>query len=95
MQARTAGRTAVESVPVTVVDLPAAGPTAEPEVAREGAGVPAGRVRSRARPRATPRPTPLSRAEEYRYIRSDLRRLLITAGGLGVAMLALLLVLEV
>jgi hypothetical protein len=37
---------------------------------------------------------PLSRAEEYRYIRSDLRRLLITAGSLLAVMLVLLVVIE-
>lgn len=57
--------------------------------------VPPTRSRVRAQTRPTARPAALSRAEEYRFIRSDLRRLLITAGTLGVLMLALLLVLDV
>jgi len=37
---------------------------------------------------------PLSRDEEYRYIRSDLRRLVITAGSLLAVMLGLLVIVE-
>ena len=39
------------------------------------------------------RPIVLSREEEYRYIRSDLRRLVVTAGSLLAVMIALLVVL--
>lgn len=94
MEARMAARPIVERIPVVVVDSTTV-PTANPEVAPEAVGVPTGRARSRARTRTAPRPTGLTRAEEYRFIRSDLRRLLLTAGGLGVVMLALLLVLEI
>ncbi len=54
-------------------------------------------VERRSRPgavRATARPMVLSREQEYRYIRKDLQRLLITAGVLLVVMIVLLLVLE-
>lgn len=94
MEARMAARPIAERIPVVVVDSTTV-PTANPEVAPEAVGVPTGRARSRARTRTAPRPTGLTRAEEYRFIRSDLRRLLLTAGGLGVVMLALLLVLEI
>ena len=39
------------------------------------------------------RPIVLSREEEYRYIRSDLRRLVFTAGSLLAVMIVLLVVL--
>ena len=62
-----------------------------------GAGV-AAPARSRGsapvRSRATARPIVLTRAEEYRYIRSDLRRLLITAGAILLVMLVLLVIFE-
>lgn len=44
--------------------------------------------------RPTSRVVPLSRDEEYRYIRSDLRRLVITAGSLLAVMLGLLVIVE-
>lgn len=49
----------------------------------------------RGRAVASARPATISRQEEYRYIRQDLRRLLLTAGGLLVVMLVLLAVLDV
>ena len=44
-------------------------------------------------PRPMARPIVLSREEEYRYIRSDLRRLVFTAGSLLAVMIVLLVVL--
>ena len=38
------------------------------------------------------RGTPLSRAQEYRFIRGDVRRLILTAGGLLLLMVILLMV---
>ena len=46
------------------------------------------------RAQAAARPFALSRSEEYRYIRADLRRLLITAGSLLALMLVLLVVVD-
>lgn len=64
---------------------------------RTGSAVTSGPARrgGRHRTRAAPRPVALTRAEEYGFIRSDLHRLLITATLLGLAMIALLFVLEV
>jgi hypothetical protein len=52
------------------------------------------RERERGRQRPVARPVALTRDEEYRYIRDDLYRLLITAGALVVVMLVLLVVVE-
>jgi len=68
--------------------------TAPPPVAaRPRGGRPTGAARGRARP-AVARPAPLPRHLEYRYIRSDLRRLIITASALLLLMLVLLLIVE-
>jgi hypothetical protein len=60
---------------------------------RRGSARPADRARGRARP-VVARPAALSREEEYRYIRGDLNRLLVTAGALFVLMMVLLVVVE-
>jgi len=44
--------------------------------------------------RAIARPIVLTKEQEYRFIRTDLRRLVITAGSLLVLMLLLLLIVE-
>jgi hypothetical protein len=44
--------------------------------------------------RTIARPVVLSKVQEYRFIRADLRRLLITAGSLFVLMVALLFVID-
>lgn len=79
----------VTATPDAVIESPAG--KARPEVQTS---VAAGRRSARARARTVERPVPLSRADEYRFIRSDLTRLLITASLLGLIMLALLFVLE-
>jgi len=72
----------------------------EPAFVREPQRRPrsAGRSRSvpssRTRVPAKPKPIALTREQEYRFIRSDLNRLLITAGVLLVAMIVLLVVIE-
>ena len=48
----------------------------------------------RGRTRVVTRPVTLTREEEYRAIRSDLNRLLVTAGSLLAVMLLLLVVIE-
>lgn len=48
---------------------------------------------ARETPRVVARPIALTREEEYGFIRSDLRRLVVTAGSLLGVMLLLLLVL--
>jgi hypothetical protein len=58
------------------------------------AGVGAIAVNRRSVNRHTPRAVGLSREREMAYIRGDLRRLLIIAGGLFVLMIALLLVID-
>ncbi len=49
----------------------------------------------RSRQRAVARPIVLTRDEEYRFIRSDLNRLLITASALLLVMVVLLVAIEV
>ena len=49
--------------------------------------------RTTARPAAS-RPAALSREEEYRHIRGDMNRLLVTAGGLLMLMLVLLIIFD-
>lgn len=79
----------VSATPDAVTESP--GGDARPEVQTS---VATGRRSTRARARTIERPIPLSRADEYRFIRSDLTRLLITASLLGLTMLVLLIVLE-
>ena len=57
-------------------------------------GATGGRPSTRARNRAVARPLALTRSEEYRYIRADLQRLLVTAGALLVIMVVLLYIFE-
>jgi len=47
-----------------------------------------------ARRRPVAKPIVLTKEEEYRYIRADLRRLALTAGGLFVLMMALLFIVD-
>ena len=47
-----------------------------------------------ARIRAVARPVVVSREQEYRYIRNDMRRMVLTASGLLVLMIALLFLVE-
>lgn len=54
--------------------------------------VPSTQAIGRRQTRAVARPIVLNRAAEYRFIRADLNRLLVTAGVLLLVMLALLLV---
>lgn len=55
----------------------------------------AGRARPvRAGARVVARPIALSRGEEYRHVRNDLRRLLVTGGSLLAFMLVLLAIIE-
>jgi hypothetical protein len=51
-------------------------------------------VRSRRAAAALAPPIGLTREAEYAYIRADLRRLLITAGGLLALMLVILVIVE-
>lgn len=44
--------------------------------------------------RVVARPVMLTKDQEYRFIRSDLRRLLMTAGGLFVIMIVLLFIVD-
>lgn len=94
MESRTAIGPTAERVAVTAVRVPTEATTAS-SPGRSSGGVATARTRTRTRTAATTRRVGITRAEEYRFIRSDLRRLLFTAGGLGLVMLALLLVLEV
>jgi hypothetical protein len=81
MQARAAGaRSLPSTTSKTTVDDAAAVPIVSPSVGRS-------------RPRVAARVPQLSREEEYRYIRSDMNRLLVTAGSLLALMIVLLLVL--
>jgi len=64
-----------------------------PVASRLRGGRPTGAAGGRARP-AVARPAALPRHLEYRYIRSDLRRLIITASALLLLMLVLLLIVD-
>lgn len=79
----------------TAPPVDVAPPVARPVAAEAVVAAPsARRGRTTAQAKPVERPTALTRAEEYRYIRSDLRRLLVTAGVLLLVMLLLLLVIE-
>ena len=79
-QARTQTSHAVESV-----DVPFAPPTSAPGAAR---------ARRRQEPRGATRAVSLTREQEYVFIRSDLRRLVILSGILVVGMIIALFALE-
>ena len=68
----------------------ATGSAADVDISVTGAAV----VRPARRPRVVARPVVLSRAEEFRFIRSDLKRMLIISGVLLLAMVALLLLID-
>jgi hypothetical protein len=91
MEARA---TAVPTAPVVDAEDEIVVETVEREARpRRGSARPADRARGRARG-VVARPAALSREEEYRYIRGDLNRLLVTAGALLVLMMVLLVVVE-
>lgn len=100
MQVRSAASPIVDApiVPSVVEVDPALDETSVPRPARSGRNVSpsavSGRRGGRTRTRAAARPVALTRSEEYRFIRSDLHRLLITASLLGAVMIALLFILE-
>lgn len=101
MQVRTAAHPNVDVpiVPSVVEVVPAADETTAPRPARRrrteaSSAAASGRRGDRDRTRAAERPVALTRSEEYRFIRADLHRLLITASLLGALMIALLFVLE-
>lgn len=60
---------------------------------RRSVAAPRGRTTG-ARVRAVARPIALTRQEEYRFIRNDMRRMIVTASGLIVLMIALLFLFE-
>lgn len=71
----------------TVIPMdPVTGVAVEPMVVAD--------ARPTSRKKPISRPIPLTRGQEYAYIRSDLRRLLITAGSLLVLMLVILFIVE-
>ncbi len=63
----------------------------QPRVSRRRSVAMPATTQSRARVTGA-RPTPLSRAQEYRFIRGDVRRLVLTAGGLLLLMVILLMI---
>ena len=77
--------------PVIVED-----PAPVPPIIGESLASPAAPTRTitRRQPRPVARPIALNRADEYRFIRADLNRLLVTASALLLVMLALLVVVE-
>jgi len=81
----------VRSAESAAVEAPAPESVREPDA-------PAARTSSRTRRRssqvAAPKAAILTRVQEYAYIRSDMRRMLITAGSLLAAMLVLLVLIE-
>lgn len=96
MEARARSASVVDAG-ATAPSAPTAAPTLPTGASRGAARRTRGRPVDRVTPprgRAAERPTDLTRSQEYRYIRADLRRLLITAAALLVVMLALLVVIE-
>ncbi len=82
-------RAAVKVVePVVADDAPAV----RPAIVASRPEAPPARPSGRRPSRAVARPIALNRADEYRFIRADLNRLLITASALLLLMLALLFV---
>jgi len=78
------------------VVAPAAAPSDASATLVDERPAPANRVRGTSQPRAraAARPVVLTREQEYRYIRADLNRLLVTAGSLLVVMIVLLFLIE-
>jgi len=76
------------SVTSTRVEAPQA--VSQPRVSRRRSVAVPATTQSRARVTGA-RSTPLSRAQEYRFIRGDVRRLILTAGGLLLLMVILLM----
>jgi hypothetical protein len=77
----------------TIRELDAPGPVAEP-VIPSGPGAAVRRSVATASKRTIARPVALTKAQEYRFIRTDLRRLLYTAAALFVLMIVLLFVFD-
>jgi len=73
---------------------PPAAESIEPDRVATKARAVRNRSTSRTAPRVVAKPVVLSREQEYRFIRSDLNRLLITAGTLLIAMILLLYIVE-
>ena len=89
MEARAAATTAAPPA-VRPAD---AGPT-DVDFDERRTSRPRDRSQRRTQTRAVARPIALTREEEYRFIRSDLNRLLVTAGALLAFMLVLLVMIE-
>ena len=87
MEVRAAATRVAEPVAPPAADA-APVTTTEPRTTRPRAA--SGRTTAR----VVARPVAISRDEEYRYIRSDLNRLLVTAGSLLVLMIVLLVLIE-
>jgi len=79
-------RSAIPIIP-TVVDVAAV------ETIKSETAAPSVRA-TRGRGRPIARPVPLTREQEYQFIREDMRRLIVIAGGLLALMLVLLVVIE-
>ena len=89
MEVRAAATRVVEPVAPPAPDAPSVTATA-PRTTRARTASGSGQATAR----AVARPVAISRDEEYRYIRSDLKRLLVTAGSLLVLMIVLLVLIE-
>lgn len=85
MEARAQAATTADATP---------GPSAATVLRSPSARTATRRSSTRSHGRPVERPTALTRNQEYRYIRADLRRLLITAAALLAAMLLLLALIE-
>ena len=92
MEIRAAATISPDFVEVGGASPEVIGASAAPSLPATGAR--AARRAAVGRAKAVVRPAVLSRAEEYRHIRADLRRLLITAGSLLAVMVILLIILE-
>jgi hypothetical protein len=82
MEVRSAESVVSDQIVEAPVQLAAEAPTRRPTRARRRSG------------QAAAKPALLSRAQEYAYIRSDFRRLLITGGSLLAVMLVLLVIID-
>lgn len=94
MERRAAETRSVAPSESVAADVVPAAPVERPASPARSRGASASRSGGPTRARAIARPIVLTREEEYRHIRADMNRLLITAGSLFVLMIVLLFVIE-
>ena len=94
MERRAAETRSVAPAVSVASEAVSAPPVERPASPARSRGPSSARGGSASRSRVVARPIVLTREEEYRHIRADMNRLLITAGSLFVLMIVLLFVIE-